>query len=275
MRVDVGPPTRKPTSSSMSRARVGVEARVAVARVGHQTGRPLDVGAADHHRARPAVVADGEVAPVGQQRLGVRAQDPPQVRGVVDRGVEVDVVAHLHRQQHVDVTDRVQQVEAVGSAEQLADAVAQGAATSARHQGVERRSRRQVELDAGGDEVDDVVADAHADPWLLVARAEHAERQVLDGKVRSLRHRRPGHGPIMRCSERRRPKSPPRSATWSLRVSHGDLVTVVFDCRGLVTGPWVGNDGSGSVRVDLVTHILDIENVGDQSVGRDRRVRPC
>ena len=44
------------------------------------------------------MVADGQVAPVGQQRLGVGAEDAPDVGGVLDRGVEVDVVADRDRQ---------------------------------------------------------------------------------------------------------------------------------------------------------------------------------
>ena len=53
---------------------------------------PHDVGAGDHDRAGPAVVADRQVLPVRRQRLAVRAEHPPDVRRVVLASVEVDVV---------------------------------------------------------------------------------------------------------------------------------------------------------------------------------------
>ncbi len=58
----------------------------------------------------PPVVGDGQVAPVRQQRLAVGTEDAPEVRGVVQRRVEVDVVDDLDRHQHVDVVDRQQQL---------------------------------------------------------------------------------------------------------------------------------------------------------------------
>ena len=90
---------RSATPIDEARAR----ARCRAARLGPNAGspsspqvlpaRPHDVGAADDDRARAAVVADGQPPPVGQQRLAAGAEDPAEVRGVVQRGVEVGVVA--------------------------------------------------------------------------------------------------------------------------------------------------------------------------------------
>ena len=81
------------------KARLGAERR-RVARLGR---RPLAARAADRRAAhddgaRAAVVADGQVAPVGHQRVAVGPEHPAQVRGVLDRGIEVDVVADLDRE---------------------------------------------------------------------------------------------------------------------------------------------------------------------------------
>ena len=54
--------------------------------------RPDDVGAADDDRAGAAVVADRQPAPVRQQRLGVGPEHAAEVRRVLERRVEVDVV---------------------------------------------------------------------------------------------------------------------------------------------------------------------------------------
>ena len=70
--------------------------------------RPHDVGAADDDRAGAAVVADGQPAPVREQRLRVRPEHPPQVRRVLERRVEVDVVGDREGQ----VERRVGQADA-------------------------------------------------------------------------------------------------------------------------------------------------------------------
>ena len=57
-----------------------------------------DAGARDDDRPGPAVVADGQVLPVGRQRLGVRPEEPAEVGRVVLGGVEVHVVGDLERQ---------------------------------------------------------------------------------------------------------------------------------------------------------------------------------
>ena len=105
----LAPPTTKPSSASMSR-------RV----LGPKTGprcRPLtpalaagadDRRAARHDGAAAAVVADRQVPPVGQQRLLVGTEDPAHVGGVVERGVEVDVVADRERHPQLDLVERHQ-----------------------------------------------------------------------------------------------------------------------------------------------------------------------
>src|SRR5581483_714630 len=60
--------------------------------------RADDIGAADDDGAGPAVVADGQPAPVGQQRLLVRPEDAAGVRRVLERREEVDVVRDLEGQ---------------------------------------------------------------------------------------------------------------------------------------------------------------------------------
>ena len=208
MRAAAGPPTKNPTSSSMSSARVGASRGGPSAPGSKPSGRTT-ARATRHDRARPTVVGDRKVPPVRHQRVAVRAQDAPDVRRMVDRRVEVDEVDDLDGHQHVDVVEREQQVGSLGSREELGDTVAQRPAATAGHQGVERRSGRQVEVEASGHEIDDVVADAGADTGLLVSWPEDAEGKVLDREVGTVGDRRP---PV---SHRRRPTA---SASGSSRV---------------------------------------------------------
>ena len=95
----IGTPTTKPSSASMSsRSRRAERSAPSSAGALRWPRGPAHVGAGDHDRPGPAVVADRQVPPVRQQRLGVGPEDPPDVGGVVERGVEVDVVGHLERQ---------------------------------------------------------------------------------------------------------------------------------------------------------------------------------
>ena len=138
-----GPPTRKPTSSSKSSWRRRHEPGRPVGRVGHEALGPHDRRAADHDRPGPSVVGDGEVPPVGQQRLAAGPQDAPEVGGVVERRVEVDEVDD-RRAAAARATSSIgcTQLEALGAGEELADLVADHAAPAAGHQGVERRAGR-------------------------------------------------------------------------------------------------------------------------------------
>ena len=60
-------------------------------------GRTDDGRPADDDGARATVVADRQVPPVRQERLGVGAEETPEVRRVLERRVEVDVVGDLER----------------------------------------------------------------------------------------------------------------------------------------------------------------------------------
>ena len=84
-------------------ARLGTERRGA-AGLGRRAlaARAPDRRAADHDRAGAPVVADRQVAPVRQQRVAVGAEHAPQVGRVLDRGVEVDVVADVDRQPRLE-----------------------------------------------------------------------------------------------------------------------------------------------------------------------------
>src|SRR5690349_6983809 len=68
--------------------------------------RPDDVRAADDDASGPAVVRDGEPTPVRQERLLVRPEHAPEVRRVLERGVEVDVVRNLERESQAGVLRR-------------------------------------------------------------------------------------------------------------------------------------------------------------------------
>ena len=99
-------PTTKPSSSSMSSRRVGP--KVGSSAPGgfvwpHGRARS---GAADDDGAGAAVVADRKPAPVRQQRLGVGPEQAAEVRRVLERGVEVDVVGDLERQAQRRVLER-------------------------------------------------------------------------------------------------------------------------------------------------------------------------
>ena len=83
-------PITKPSSSSMSSGGSGRS------RPGRAARRAPDRRPARHHRPRPAVVADRHLQPVGQKRLGVGPEHQPDVAGVVERRVEVDVVGDVN-----------------------------------------------------------------------------------------------------------------------------------------------------------------------------------
>ncbi len=79
-----------------------------------QPVRAHDRGAAHHDGAGAAGVADREVAPVRQEWFRARPQQLAEVRGVVQAGVEVDVVADLHRQHHLELVAAHEHVGARG-----------------------------------------------------------------------------------------------------------------------------------------------------------------
>ena len=99
----LGTPTTKPSSSSMSSRCDGPKLGASASGGLRLALRPPHRRAADDDRACAAVVADRQVAPVRQQRLGVGPEQLPEVRRVLERGVEVDVVGDRERQLRLDV----------------------------------------------------------------------------------------------------------------------------------------------------------------------------
>ena len=69
-------------------------------------GRANDRRPADDDRAGATVVADRKVAPVREERLGVRTEESAEVRRVLERRVEVDVVGDLEREVRRDSVER-------------------------------------------------------------------------------------------------------------------------------------------------------------------------
>ena len=55
--------------------------------------------AADNNRRCPAVIADRHIFVIGQERI-LRPEKPAHIRGVMDRGIEVGVVADQGRLEH-------------------------------------------------------------------------------------------------------------------------------------------------------------------------------
>src|SRR5262249_18012248 len=75
---------------------------------------PDDVRAGDDDGAGPPVVADGQVAPVRQQRLPVGPEAAAQVLGVLARHVEVDEVGDGERELERNAGERVAHSPAAG-----------------------------------------------------------------------------------------------------------------------------------------------------------------
>ena len=155
--------------------------------------RPDDVGVPDDDdRAGAAVVADREVPPVGQQRLVVGPEDPADVGGVVERGVEVDVVGDLER--HVQRRPRRAAPGAARRGRARPSSVSRPvsqprtvahagrpSAMNGLSVGARRRGRpSSISPAATGRQVDHVVADAHADAGGSSPRGEDAVGQVVD-----------------------------------------------------------------------------------------------
>jgi hypothetical protein len=140
------------------------------------------------------VVRNRQVTPVRQQRLAFRPEDAPEIRGVMERRVEVDVVADVDRQQHFDIVDVMQQIRARAPGQHLGRALAQLTPSTRRHQFVQRRPRGDLRRDAGRGQVEHVVADAHDDTRLLPEGTHDTERKILDREVAVVGDRHPsGH----------------------------------------------------------------------------------
>src|SRR4051794_32503078 len=156
-----------------------VRRRVLVRRLALPAG-PDDRRTAGHDGAAAAVVADRQVPPVREQRLLVGAEDAADVGGVVERGVEVDVVADGDRKVEQDRVERCRrQGLGLDQRNDLGTSVRPGAG-SERHEVVQRRP---VELGAHGGDVDDRVFVADTGARFRRLRREHAVRQVVETEI--------------------------------------------------------------------------------------------
>ena len=70
------------------------------------SARAAHLRPADDERRGAAVVADGHRAPVLAHRGPARPEDPPEVRRVLERRVEVDVVGDAHREHSLPIGRR-------------------------------------------------------------------------------------------------------------------------------------------------------------------------
>ncbi len=76
-------------------------------RLGHNLARrPLHRRAAHENRRCPAVIPDGHVLVIRQEGI-LRPEEPAHIRGVVDRGIEVGVIADQRRLEHRSPGHRV------------------------------------------------------------------------------------------------------------------------------------------------------------------------
>src|SRR5438552_2162029 len=66
---------------------------------------PRDISAADNNRRRASVIRDGDVLVVREKRI-IRTKDLADIRGVIDRRIEVGVVADLRRYKHLGLGHR-------------------------------------------------------------------------------------------------------------------------------------------------------------------------
>ena len=167
-------PTTKPSSSSMSSLRLGPKRGRLVGGGLRLAARPHDRGPADDHGPGAPVVPDREVAPVRQQRVGVGTEESAEVRRVLERRVEVDVVRD--RERHVDL-GVLQRHEVGAGVDELADA---------RQRVLPRATGRARGTDSGSmprrraprpvrREVEDAVTDAEPDARTVTVDREDAE----------------------------------------------------------------------------------------------------
>ena len=158
-------PARRACSARRRRSRARARCRAAATGRRRRVGvgrlclavRPADRRAADDDRAGAAVVADRQVAPVRQQRLRVGPEHPAEVRRVLERGVEVDVVGDRERQLRLDLVERESRRPRRSGHRLLGRALPGGAPL------------RQELVERARAEVDDGVAGAEAEPRAAAA----------------------------------------------------------------------------------------------------------
>ena len=180
--------------------------RLGGARRKRLTHRAVEIGAADDHAGGPAVVGNRQPAEIARhQAVGIlRLDGTAHVARVVQRGVEIRVVADLRRQVHLRILQRQQtfaqpRLRGGGRAtvQQFKHAVAQrtpGRAASA-HEGVEGWRRRELggvlrgpaQQAAGGQrrQAQCRVADGDRGARRLARgrAADDPQRQVLDREI--------------------------------------------------------------------------------------------
>ncbi len=165
----------------------GLGGRELAARAAHRRAR-------DHDRARPAVVADRQVTPVRQQRVAVGAEHAPQVGRVLERRVEVDVVAHLEREPDLDLRERHRAALRRAVREPLLQRGAQRrpGLPAEREQRVEHRARQRSRGNAGRGqqaallelaEQHRLVAEPHGELRRLAVAGDRAVGEVLEAEA--------------------------------------------------------------------------------------------
>ena len=163
--------------------------------------RPGESLARDTDGRTAAMVADRYPAVIRQQRI-VRPHQPADGRRVMNRRVEIGVVADLRRQRILRVALRHQTAaQRCLQRRSLAQPVEQRAAHGAANRRPKLHQRIERGLRAGADslrrlpienrksgerrEIDDLIPDRHAAAKLLrgIGAAEHCEGQVLNGEI--------------------------------------------------------------------------------------------
>lgn len=120
----------------------------------------MDLCAADHHGRGPAVVADRDVQPVRQQRIGLVAEHGADIGGVFLRRIEIgeagdaqwQMQLHLaHREQRLGAQLRMVAQLGIVVPQQRVDPRPRPApdVRPERHEGIDRRLREHVFCNAG------------------------------------------------------------------------------------------------------------------------------
>ena len=154
--------------------------------------RAHDRRPADDDGPGAAVVADRQVAPVREERLRVGTEETPEVRRVLERRVEVDVVGDREREMRRRRVERHEIGASPSTSSSTRASVSSHDERPSARNGLRRR-RLEDRAEPGRSEIEDPVADAEADAWRVAARRrtrrsrphpsrrEHPERlELLD-----------------------------------------------------------------------------------------------
>ena len=163
------------------------------------TARTHDRRPAHDDRPRTAVVPDRKVAPVGQQRLGVRPEETSEVRRVLERRVEVDVVRDRERQMRARRPRARRDRRLPSRARRCARACPP--TTSGRARGTGSAFGLEHGAEAVRREVENPVSHTEADAWRSTVDREDAEADCAghSGSTPCLRAPRPAR---RSCSSR-------------------------------------------------------------------------